>query len=75
MNRCNPFTHYHGKHSPRTEEELEAHEEAVKQLMKTDIGTIVEQMDDTGEDVVHFQVEFSDAVLDVHITLRSGVMQ
>ena len=58
-----------------TEEELETHEEAVKQLMKTDIGTIVEQMDDTGEDVVHFQVEFSDAVLDIHITLRSGAMQ
>lgn len=58
-----------------TEEELEAHEEAVKQLMKTDISTIVQQMDDMGEDVVHFQVEFSDATLDVHITLRSGAMQ
>lgn len=58
-----------------TEEEQEAHEEAVKQLMKTDISTIVQQMDDMGEDVVHFQVEFSDATLDVHITLRSGAMQ
>lgn len=58
-----------------TEEELEAHEEAVKQLMKTDISTIVQQMDDMGEDVVHFQVEFADATLDVHITLRSGTMQ
>lgn len=58
-----------------TEEEQEAHEEAVKQLMKTNISTIVQQMDDMGEDVVHFQVEFSDATLDVHITLRSGAMQ
>lgn len=58
-----------------TEEELEAHEEAVKQLMKTDISTIVQQMDDMGEDVVHFQVEFADATLDVHITLRSGELQ
>lgn len=58
-----------------TEEEQEAHEEAVKQLMKTDISTIVQQMDDMGEDVVHFQVEFSDTTLDVHITLRSGAMQ
>lgn len=57
------------------EEELEEHEEAVKQLMKTDISTIVQQMDDMGEDVVHFQVEFADATLDVHITLRSGGMQ
>lgn len=57
------------------EEELQAHEEAVKQLMKTDIATIVEQMDDMGEDVVHFQVEFADAMLDVHITLRSSTMQ
>lgn len=57
------------------EEELEEHEEAVKQLMKTDISTIVQQMDDMGEDVVHFQVEFADATLDVHITLRSGAMQ
>jgi hypothetical protein len=58
-----------------TEEELEAHEEAVKQLMKTNISTIVQQMDDMGEDVVHFQVEFADATLDVHITLRSSTMQ
>ena len=58
-----------------TEEEQEAHEEAVKQLMKTNISTIVQQMDDMGEDVLHFQVEFSDATLDVHITLRSGAMQ
>lgn len=58
-----------------TEEELQAHEEAVKQLMKTDISTIVAQMDDMGEDVVHFQVEFIDTVLDVHITLRSGELQ
>lgn len=58
-----------------TEEELQVHEEAVKQLMKTDISTIVAQMDDMGEDVVHFQVEFTDAVLDVHITLRSGELQ
>jgi hypothetical protein len=58
-----------------TEEELEAHEEAVKQLMRTPISTIVEQMDDMGEDVVHFQVEFADATLDVHITLRSSTMQ
>lgn len=58
-----------------TEEELQEHEEAVKQLMKTDISTIVQQMDDMGEDVVHFQVEFADATLDVHITLRSGTMQ
>ena len=54
---------------------MDEHEEAVKQLMKTDIATIVEQMDDMGEDVVHFQVEFADATLDVHITLRSGAMQ
>lgn len=54
---------------------MDEHEEAVKQLMKTDIATIVQQMDDMGEDVVHFQVEFSDATLDVHITLRSGAMQ
>jgi hypothetical protein len=58
-----------------TEEELQVHEEAVKQLMKTDISTIVAQMDDMGEDVVHFQVEFTDTVLDVHITLRSGELQ
>lgn len=58
-----------------TEEELQAHEEAVKQLMKTDISNIVAQMDDMGEDVVHFQVEFSDATLDVHITLRTSTMQ
>jgi hypothetical protein len=58
-----------------TEEELQVHEEAVKQLMKTDIATIVAQMDDMGEDVVHFQVEFTDTVLDVHITLRSGELQ
>jgi len=58
-----------------TEEELQVHEEAVKQLMKTDIATIVAQMDDMGEDVVHFQVEFSDTVLDVHITLRTGELQ
>lgn len=54
---------------------MDEHEEAVKQLMKTNIATIVEQMDDMGEDVVHFQVEFADATLDVHITLRSGELQ
>ena len=56
-------------------EEEQAHEEAVKQLMQTNIATIVEQMDDMGEDVVHFQVEFADAILDVHITLRTSTMQ
>lgn len=56
-------------------EEEQAHEEAVKQLMQMNIATIIEQMDDMGEDVVHFQVEFADALLDVHITLRTSTMQ
>ena len=54
---------------------MDEHEKAVKQLMMTDISTIVKGMDDLGEDVVHFQVEFADATLDVHITLRRSTLQ
>ena len=56
------------------EEEL-AHEIAVKQLLKTDIGTLLRLMGDEDEDVFHFRVDFSDKILEVHLVLREGELQ
>ena len=50
-------------------------EEAVKLLMTTNLATLLNEMCEAGEDVIHFQVEFADAALDVLITLRQGELQ
>jgi hypothetical protein len=58
-----------------TEEEELAHEVAVKQLLNTDIGTLLKHMDENDEDVFHFRVDFADKILEVHLVLREGELQ
>lgn len=58
-----------------TDEEKEAHEEAVEALLQSSIASILKTMFDMDDDVLTFCIEFTDRTVDVQITIREGAMQ